>query len=559
MVSASAILAITTTPAQARTLSEDLLGELQVMRNVYSTSYAPAAWKKHYANYDLETEYSKALQSLQSKPTMSIQEARAILRDFVYAMKDYHVAVSFEATESAKLPFSVRGAGDKFFIVNIDREKLPESMFPFSVGDELVAFAGKPTLDAIVGLQAETPNNVPETDRSLAELQLTRRSAARGLTVPQGPVTIGVRPTGSAAVKNFELSWEYSPEKIHYRGDLSNSKPFRTTSQSGSQARSGIFNPQMSIPVLEGETAEDSHGMGVRKTFTPALGPKVWESADTDMFHAYIYKTPDRKLIGYVRIPSYGMKDNKAAAEEFSKIIGRFEQATDGLVIDQVNNPGGSVLYLYALASMLATEPLATPLHRVTITPSDVTEALAAIKLLEPVKTDEEAKKAMPDYGSEGFPVGYQSAQFVLNISRFIVSEWDAGRRFTNPTYIGGVNRINPAPTHYTKPILILVNSLDFSGGDFFPAILQDNKRVTVMGTRTAGAGGYVLRHTIPNNVGVAAFTCTGSIAERVNKDPIENLGVKPDIEYKLTENDYAKGYVDYVKAIQDAIGGLTK
>jgi hypothetical protein len=253
----------------------------------------------------------------------------------------------------------------------------------------------------------------------------------------------------------------------------------------------------------------------------------------------------------------YETADFKKAVDEFSAVIGRFQAVTDSMVIDQVNNPGGSVLYLYALASMLTDQPLKTPLHHIAINPGDVHEALDMIESLKGVTDNEGAAKVLKNADLDGYPASYEMAQFSLNYSHFIVDEWNAGRTLTNPYYLGGVNQINPASVHYSKPILLLINHLDFSGGDFFPTILQDNKRVTILGTRTAGAGGYVLDYKIANDAGVDGFRCTESIAERVDGNPIENLGVTPDIVYEMTAEDYTGNYAPYTKAVKDAVSQL--
>ena len=79
------------------------------------------------------------------------------------------------------------------------------------------------------------------------------------------------------------------------------------------------------------------------------------------------------------------------------------------------------------------------------------------------------------------------------------------------------------------------------------------------MGSRTAGAGGYVKEIKIPNSVGVKAFRTTASIAERLSGNPIENLGVTPDVTYEHTVDDLQSNYAPYVKAINTTILSLIK
>ena len=127
-----------------------------------------------------------------------------------------------------------------------------------------------------------------------------------------------------------------------------------------------------------------------------------------------------------------------------------------------------------------------------------------------------------------------------------------------------GVWIVNPSVAFATDavpatlvPILLLVNELDFSCGDFFPSILQDNDRATIMGTRTAGAGGAVQGVEVPNLVGVGSMSFTTTIAERINQQPLENLGVTPDIEYQMTVEDMQNGFQGYKEAVLEAVEAI--
>lgn len=543
-------------------LREELVDNLTFMKGVYRAEYAMQNWKKTYAGWDLDTQFNLAIATAQSTPNLTVTGAHDIIKSFIYSMKDYHVSVSFQSSEAATLPFTVKGtAAGRYFLAYIDRAKLTEDAFPFSVGDELVSFDGVPTAQAVASVQAEIPANIPETDRQRAELALTSRGGVKGYKIPQGPVTLAIRPQGSQSVREIQLIWDYTPEKV--KDPFGVMEPVGTLMSSKSSLQSAptskLLHPVMAIDADALPVGSDNpYLLGARKSFMPALGTKIWESDPKAIFHAYMYKTADRRLIGYVRISSYSPDDSGKAEAEFGKLVSMFETATDALVIDQVDNPGGSVFYLYTLASMLTDKPLVAPRHRMALTQADIVDAYKQLATLDKVTNDEQAKDALGS-SLDGYPATYETAQFTKNYLRYLIAEFNAGRTLTNPYWLQGADHINPAATHYTKPILLVINNLDFSGGDFFPATMQDNKRVTVFGSRTAGAGGYVNDVNFPNDLGVNAFRVTESIAERVDKNPIENLGVKPDIAYDISEADLTGGYADYVKAINAAVLGLIK
>jgi len=209
------------------------------------------------------------------------------------------------------------------------------------------------------------------------------------------------------------------------------------------------------------------------------------------------------------------------------------------------------------LASMLSDEPLVVPTHRITITQEEVFFAIQHLHELEEVENDEDARDLIGS-NMAGYPVDFALAQKMKKFFQFVIDEWNEDRTFTNPAYLYGIDFLKLHPKgHYSKPILLLVNQLDFSGGDFFPAILQDNSRVTILGTNTAGAGGYILCHTYPNLFGVREFSFTGSIAQRIDQKPIENLGVIPDILVEMMERDLEENYQDYTSKIHQAISEL--
>lgn len=547
-------------------LRTGMLQDLEFVQGVFETRYAPAEWKAQYASWNLADEVDKAKARVLAMETPSVKQYQKILSDLLATTQDSHVGVSFYSTERAGLPLQVKGVrtGDvtAYYFVYIDRTKLPEDQFDFQVGDQLVTFDGRPVDEVVQEIKVTLGEGNEGAGQGIAELYLMRRSAAAAMEVPRGPIIIGFKRAGSEQVEQRQLVWEYTPELIRNgtsSADPRNGVRLRTIAQPSLRSlkllnREMVASSAQQLAPWSFYDAENTHRIGSRKTFLPALGRVLWRSTEKDSFDAYLYLTPERKIIGYVRIPSYVA--DEAEAVEFASIVARFEEGADALVIDQVNNPGGSVFYLYALVSMLTDRTMAAPRHKMTITQEDVMEALTLVTELKKVTNTEQAQEVLGKTLS-GYPVNYQVAQFILEFGRFIIDEWNQGKTLTSPYFLYGADHINPHPVaRFTKPIVLLINNLDFSGGDFFPAILQDNKRVTLLGTRTAGAGGYVGEVMYPNILGVLKFRLTGSLAERLDLNPIENLGVTPDISYALTAQDIQEGYAGYRQAINEAVMG---
>jgi C-terminal processing protease CtpA/Prc len=111
--------------------------------------------------------------------------------------------------------------------------------------------------------------------------------------------------------------------------------------------------------------------------------------------------------------------------------------------------------------------------------------------------------------------------------------------------------------------VLLLVDEMTASGGDFFAAVLQDNHRGPLLGMRTMGAGGSVFSNfdcTVFTE-SVCAITVSlmnrGVVISGTEYPPspyIENVGVRPDIvvDYMTRANLMSAG-APFVQTFTDA------
>lgn len=86
------------------------------------------------------------------------------------------------------------------------------------------------------------------------------------------------------------------------------------------------------------------------------------------------------------------------------------------------------------------------------------------------------------------------------------------------------------------KPIVILVNENSASASEIFSGALRDNQRAVVIGTKTFGKGLVQGINKLEDGSGVNITIAKYLTPAKVD---INQLGIKPDIEVKLTVEDY--------------------
>jgi hypothetical protein len=182
---------------------------------------------------------------------------------------------------------------------------------------------------------------------------------------------------------------------------------------------------------------------------------------------------------GYLRIPTFSPPSTTLAVRELDTEIAFFQENTDGLVVDVMRNTGGGCYMLDAAAHLIPSTFYSFGLEiRVTF---DI------------VSNVELALRSARAFNADQWVINYWETVLAALQEAY---RQNRGRASAIPTcsqlgqvYPPGFDN-NPATIVYRKPLIVLIDEFSTSAGDIFPAILQDNRRGPLVGTRTNGAGG---------------------------------------------------------------------
>jgi C-terminal processing protease CtpA/Prc len=273
----------------------------------------------------------------------------------------------------------------------------------------------------------------------------------------------------------------------------------------------------------------------------------VLEVSAAKTFPAYIHtvvKNKKRVAVGYIRIDTFSPATDEATVlNEFKSTLKAFadygENGVQRVVIDMMDNGGGSLRLGVRMAQLLSNEKIKLPSLTVRLNDNWL-DSLQSSTLNAPTDANQQIALDLYKEAEALFMRGEKMSQL------FSIEQLYPFKIVTNPDL-----QVVDRPLKFE--MVALVNEMCASMCDIFASILKDNKMAKIIGKQTMGAGGNVTQHGLAPNSGMIV-NITESLILSPNGDYLENNGVKPDISIETTESKDKK----YDSAIKKAIDELT-
>jgi C-terminal processing protease CtpA/Prc len=540
------------------------VSDMTQLAAMYAKRYGPYEWKRDVIGFDLLNLQPWLTRAAQTKDDLEFYD---LLIDYVASLNDAHDVFTLQSNFLAQLGFGTDIYDGKTLIDSIARSVLPAAQYPFQIGDELVSVDGKATADII---QAYRKYSIAANTRS------TARDAAQFITIrPQSLIPRAHEIGDTAAVVIRRQSGDLETYNIPW---IKRGTPLLNAGSPASPSGLGSSATARSRPrASDGDDTDDSDAdpeyMNVLKElwnstvptspaavlnfgsiqpifalpagFRQRLGNGPADAFLTGTFQAGGF------TIGFIRIPSFAPPSQTLAIQQLQQEVAFLQQNTDGLVIDDMRNPGGSVCYDETVASFFMRgtwRPLGFALRATDLWIEQFSGALTAAK-----------RQNAPSYVIALYTQYLSAVQTAFAENRGMTGPLPlCTTTFDRPPALDA--RGNSIA--YTKPLIVLTDEFSASGGDAFPAMIQDAQRGPIVGFRTMGAGGDVI--DVPATAYSAGNTrVTESMMIRKNNTItsdfppapfVENIGVRPDIEidYMTKDNLLQRGkpFVDAFTAV---------
>ena len=565
--------------------------DLNQLASFYAKNYAPYEWKRDVLGFDLY-DVNPWLRAIHKADDLDFQE---VLIDYVASLNDAHDYIAFPTLFSASLGLSVDIYDGKVLIDAINRTTLPASQYPFVVGDEVVSVDKQPVEVLIRSFRKYAiAANQRSTDRTAASRIVSRNQQIMPHIPELGnSASVVIRQASTGATTTFTIPWSKIGIPLTSQGPVPSPGPWRHLPRSLDIPQEFDASPSLDLepaaisgltlpaspnlysvaeavpsdntlpsymrpvaPLLNVGVGQDYYSVLNLGSRFPIYGPPPGfvlrlGAGVNDFFLSGTY-VANGVRIGLIRIPTMSPPNFALALQQLDQEITYFNQNTDGLVVDVMRNPGGTVSFVEAAAQRFIPAPFRTMGFEIRATAAWLFSFAASL-------TSAELSNAPPDV-----------IQNLRNIYNEVLSAYNENRGRSAPVPLNatGSFTLPPSPNAYTKPLLVLTDEFSASGGDMFPALIQDNKRGPIFGMRTMGAGGSVVGFNATAYT-ESFFRITVSLMTRgrLVQAPgfpaapyIENIGVQPDIfqDYMTRANLVSAG-APFRQAFTNAIVSLVQ
>ena len=582
------------TSLRAELTVDQKLSDFNYLAGLYAKHYQPYQWKRDVIGFDLYNLKPWLDQVKQSKSDLDYYD---ICVRYVAALQDSHDEFTLPSDYYAYLHFDVDIYDDAVLVDGIDRGYLSAAKFPFRVGDEVISVDGIAANDLIakyIPYAANGSANVSSRRRLAADNFTYRQQAIFPAAAQHGADAVVVIKRQSGAVETYRIPWDESGTPILAAGPVATPanrlKPaipmrrprsiapasvrLKDFSQSYEENPWGTYmgiepksepaeipeyqKPLQELQIMRGlDGTLGFGGFGNRfPLYNPPAGFKIrLGGASADQFLTGTFVSGG-KTIGLIRIPTMSPTNTTTALRQFQTEVDYMQQNTDGMLIDVMDNGGGSLCYTESLGRLLIPHPFRSIAYEIRATDFWVQVFSSTV---------EAAKRS----GVDQWIIDDYSA-FLNDIK--VANSQNRGDTGNVPICGPYFENLPPATDAagksiaYAKPIVVLTDSFTLSAAEAFTMILQDEKRATVFGTRTDGGGGnpgsYQSGAYSEGNTRVTRTFVTRKTDVKTPGFPashyIENTGVYPDVvqEY-MTKDNLTNGGKTFIDAAVKTLTGL--
>jgi Peptidase family S41 len=570
LVLVAVMASVMTAPAAAQLTKKQKIHDFENLAALYAKRYAPYEWKKELLGFDLFDLRPWLTQIRQSRDDLTFFE---ILLRYVANLHDTHSSFAMPSSFRADLGFTVDIYDGRVVIDSINRTRLPLAQYPFEIGDTLVSVDGGRSEEWIDYFSQFRGWGSPQaTNRAAADFLTFRPQSRipRAIDLPDEAIVVIERAWGQE--ETYVMPWEKAGVPLRWIGPVSSPSGGATKSLAASESDSlpSYYDPWLELTNFR--LPQDDHlltydmgsggnepslrryvlGLGARNptfragmpaNFVQRLGRTASEFHFSGTYEAGGFR------IGFLRFPTFSPP--ASALAELRAEIAFFNENTDALVVDVMRNPGGGC-YMLTAASYLIPYPFFFFGEEIRVTLDRINSMNAALEAAR--RAGQTALVDIYTAWLEELQRAYRENGALTNPLPACSNQMHGNEPATDAQ--GNV-------LAYTKPLIVLVDDFTISAGDIFAAMLQDNRRGALVGTRTNGAGGSTsswpagfYSESIASNTNTLVTRIAPVDVEGYPRAHyIENIGAHADIHLDyMTRENLLTGGRPFVEAFTDTV-----